>query len=86
MSNLAAINQFEEKVKSILDTDVGDFKRKAQTYLNRLKGELKTNSKEVVVLVRKADQLLSFDYEQDIDEVQIHLQQIVGEMRSQLGS
>ena len=84
LSNIKALEHFEEKLNQITDSDIGDYKRKAQLYLNRLKSELKTGSKELVILIGKVDELISFQYEQDIDTVHMQIKESISEMRSHL--
>ncbi|MEC9281438.1 MAG: hypothetical protein VX642_01905 [Bdellovibrionota bacterium] len=84
MQNSEALEQLEKKIKSILDSDLGDYKRKCQLYINNFKGQINTNSTQLKVLIGKLDQFISFDYEQDIDMVQIKIQESIEEIRSQL--
>lgn len=84
MSNTQAMEQLETKINQILDTDIGDYKRKCQLYINNFKGQINTNSTKLKASVAKLDQFASFDYEQDIDMVQIKIKESLEEIRSQL--
>lgn len=84
MEKMEALEQLENKINNVLDTDLGDYKRKCQLYINRFKGQINTNSTELKALIGKLDQFVSYDYEQDIDMVQIKIQESIQEIRSQL--
>lgn len=81
MSNTENILVFENKLNSIYDTNLGDYQRKAQTYLNRLKQSLNSPSPELIIEIKKLENYISFAYNQDLDTAILTIRNSIMKMR-----
>lgn len=66
-SNLNAIESFEQQIKKITDSDYGDFKRKANLYLDNLNDILRTESTEAKKVIAKMRYRILILNDKDID-------------------
>ena len=69
MEILKEVENFEAKVKSLVEYDYGDFMRKSNTYLNRLLENFKTLNPEQQKLFLQLKQDLQFSPDRNIDLV-----------------
>lgn len=69
MSQTEAIERFKNKINAIDDVQLGDYRRKAQTYLNRLKLELSQPDQDLCYKILEIENLISYSYPQDLNEL-----------------
>lgn len=82
MTNREAIDQFETACNSIMDNNYGDYSRKVQSYLNRLKQQLNSPSRELAMEVLRLEEYISFNYNQDLETAIMNLRAGIEKIRS----
>jgi hypothetical protein len=69
MSQSEAIERYKNKINAIDDVQLGDYRRKAQTYLNRLKQELSQPDQDLCYKILEIENLISYSYPQDLNQL-----------------
>lgn len=81
---MEVVEHFEQKIKAITDTDYGDFRRKCELYINRMKEELNSPSTTALTIVAKMEHYIRYQYNQDMDEAYMFALDSITELKKQV--